>query len=34
MMWIQNLKLLTAKGPYNYQKALYTGKHLELPKST
>ena len=21
-------------GPYNYQKALYTGKHLYLPKST
>ena len=21
-------------GPYNYQKALYTGKHFYLPKST
>ena len=21
-------------GPYNYQKALYTGKHFHLPKST
>ena len=22
------------RGPYNYQKALYTGKHFYLPKST
>ena len=22
------------KGPYNYQKALYTGKHFYLPKGT
>ena len=23
-----------SSGPYNYQKALYTGKHFDLPKST
>ena len=27
-------KQLKIKGPYNYQKALYTGKHSYLPKST
>ena len=25
---------LGSRGPYNYQKALYTGKHFYLPKST
>ena len=25
---------ILGRGPYNYQKALYTGKHFYLPKST
>ena len=31
---ILNKYQLFLKGPYNYQKAIYTGKHFYLPKST
>ena len=36
LLYTFRIKVGTGKtgGPYNYQKAPYTGKHLELPKST
>ena len=30
----QFIRVLVEWGPYNYQKALYTVKHFDLPKST